>query len=75
MITGASTVKQTTVYQGEHYHLISATIVSRTDGDRFYVTVMKDSYKDAGAQECGTLEEMLSEYEKTVEKYKSIAGE
>lgn len=73
MVTGASTVKQERVYHGDHYYLVSASVVNMSDGDKYFVTVMWDCWKDYGAQECASLSDLLVAYDKTVEKYKTTA--
>lgn len=72
MITGAPIVKMQRVPCGDGYYSIGATIVKKDEGEAYYVNVLKDGYISTETIECESLEDMLEQYDRAVEKYKNI---
>lgn len=49
-----------------------ASIVKRDDGETYHVNVMKNSWENTESVVCESLCDMLGQYDRMVEKYKSI---
>ena len=72
MLIGAHIVKMERIPCADGYYSIGASIVKRDDGETYHVNVMKNSWENTESIVCESLCDMLGQYDKMVEKYKSI---
>lgn len=72
MLSSAPLVKMERVPCADGYYSIGAVIIKRDDGETYHVNVLKNSHENTESIVCTSLCDMLGQYDRMVEKYKSI---
>lgn len=73
MITGVSSIRDERIQHGQDRYLISASTLHQSEGDAYYITVLRNSCIRVESHKCADFDEMLGLYNQTVEKYRAIA--